>query len=121
MAKILVTEDDEAVREFVARALEISGHQVLQAIDGEDGFDAICACDGEIDLLLTDIRMPLMDGIALARSTATFFPALKILMMTGYADQRERAEGLENIVFDMVAKPFSLNEIRASVDRALAA
>ena len=92
MAKILVTEDDEAVRNFVVRALEIAGHQVLQAEDGEEGFDTLCGWDGEFDLLLTDIKMPVMDGIALARSASTFYPALKILMMTGYADQRERAE-----------------------------
>ena len=121
MAKILVTEDDSTVRQFVARALEQSGHQVLQAEDGEEGFDTICACDGEFDLLLTDIKMPIMDGIALAKSTATFFPALKILMMTGYADQRERADGINEIVLDVVSKPFSLAEICNSVDRALSA
>ncbi|MEM7299977.1 MAG: response regulator [Pseudomonadota bacterium] len=121
MAKILVTEDDEAVRSFIVRALQLSGHQVSEAEDGEMGFDTLCAADGEFDLLLTDIKMPIMDGITLAKSASTFFPALKILMMTGYADQRENARDLSRIVIDVVSKPFSLGQIRDSVEVALAA
>jgi len=76
---------------------------------------------GAFDLLLTDIKMPVMDGIELAHSAWDQYPGLKILMMTGYADQRERADGLMSIVIDVVSKPFSLAEIRGSVREALAA
>jgi len=120
MAKILLTEDDEAVRGFVGRALQIDGHSVVEAVDGEDGFDKLQEHEGDFDLLLTDIKMPFMDGIELSHLAAASFPNLKILMMTGYADQRERAGGLEKIVIDVVPKPFALAEIRTAVSDALA-
>jgi CheY-like chemotaxis protein len=71
--------------------------------------------------LLTDIKMPIMDGIALALSAARDFPALTILLMTGFADQRERASGLNTIVHDVITKPFSVADIRAAVASALTA
>lgn len=120
MAKILLTEDDEAVRSFVGRALEISGHQVITAEDGEEGYDCLIAHQGQFDLLLTDIKMPFMDGIELSRTAAAQFPDLKILMMTGFADQKERAGDLEDIVIDVVPKPFTLTQIRSAVDAAIA-
>lgn len=119
MAKILLTEDDDAVRSFVSRALELDGHQVILAEDGEDGFDKLREHDGEFDLLLTDIKMPFMDGIELARSAAQFYPDLKILFMTGFADQRERTSDLDCIVIDVVAKPFTLAQIKQMVNDAL--
>jgi CheY-like chemotaxis protein len=61
----------------------------------------------------------MMDGIALALATARDYPALTILLMTGYADQRERAAGLEALIHDVVTKPFSLAQIRAAVADAL--
>ena len=69
---------------------------------------------GAFELLLTDIRMPVMDGIALALAAARDIPALTILLMTGYADQRERAHGLDALIHDVVAKPFTLATIRAA-------
>ncbi len=63
--------------------------------------------------------MPEMDGIEMAIAAAKLFPAMKILLMTGYADQRERAEELNGIILDVVQKPFTLAEIRARVERAL--
>jgi CheY-like chemotaxis protein len=65
--------------------------------------------------------MPVMDGIALALAAARDHPRLVILLMTGYADQRERAYGLETLVHDVVSKPFSLATIREAVNDALAA
>jgi CheY-like chemotaxis protein len=65
--------------------------------------------------------MPVMDGIALALAAARDFPKLKILLMTGFADQRERAHGLNAIVHDVVTKPFSATGIRTAVAAALAA
>ncbi|MDE2375401.1 MAG: response regulator, partial [Hyphomicrobiales bacterium] len=71
------------------------------------------------DLLLTDIKMPMMDGIALALAVARDDPELPILLMTGYADQRERASGLDAIIHDVLAKPFSVAALRATVNEAL--
>ena len=76
---------------------------------------------GRFDLLLADIKMPIMDGIALALAAARDHPDLTILLMTGYADQRERAHGLDALVHDVITKPFTLVEIRQAVTGALAA
>jgi two-component system cell cycle response regulator CpdR len=121
VARILIAEDDEPVRAFVRRALMIDGHEVMEAEDGAEALAILEQRQGAFDLLLTDIRMPLMDGIALALAAAPQFPDLVILLMTGYADQRERAHGLEALVHDVVTKPFSLADIRAKVKEALAA
>ena len=91
MARILIAEDEEALRALTARALTDAGHEVLTAIDGADALDILTREGGRFDLLLTDIRMPLMDGIALALSVARDHPKIIILLMTAYADQRERA------------------------------
>ena len=74
---------------------------------------------GRFDLLLTDIKMPVMDGIALALQVGASFPEVTILMMTGFADQRERAHGLEALIYDVIAKPFTLADLLAKVDDAL--
>jgi CheY-like chemotaxis protein len=121
MARILLVDDEEPVRGFLKRGLEMDGHSVALAVDGGDGLDRLTEQGGAFDLLLTDIRMPLMDGIALALAAKRDFPDLAILLMTGFADQRERARGLENIVADVLTKPFSLGDLRAAVNRALAA
>lgn len=120
MAKILIAEDEAALRSFVARALKLDGHEVDEAGDGAEGLERL---GGQMryDLLLSDIRMPAMDGIELAHKASGLHPAMKILLMTGYAEQRERADGLAKIIVDVVSKPFSLPEIRAAVSRALAA
>jgi two-component system, cell cycle response regulator CpdR len=60
-----------------------------------------------------------MDGIALATASARVFPGLPILLMTGYADQRERAQGMDALVHDVVSKPFTLAEIRRAVGNAV--
>jgi two-component system, cell cycle response regulator CpdR len=121
MARILIAEDEDPIRALVARALTLDGHEVTTAKDGAEALDALGREGGAFELLLTDIRMPVMDGIALALATARDHPAVTILLMTGYADQRERAQGLDALVHDVIAKPFSLSTIRAAVKNALTA
>jgi CheY-like chemotaxis protein len=120
MARVLVAEDEEALRAFIARALAQDGHEVVATADGGEALDALIREQGRFDLLLTDIRMPVMDGIALALAAARDWPELTILLMTGYADQRERAHGLDALIHDVIAKPFSLSDIRKAVAEALA-
>jgi len=120
MARILIAEDDHPVRAFVRKALEMDGHSVIETEDGAEAYDRLVAERGMVDLLLSDIRMPLMDGIALALMSARDFPAVPILLMTGYADQRERAAELDAIVEDVITKPFALAELREVVRRTLA-
>jgi CheY-like chemotaxis protein len=119
MAQILLAEDDDSVRAFVKRALELDGHSVTAAEDGALALEILEEQGSRFDLLLSDIKMPVMDGIALALNAARDFPELPILLMTGFADQRERAHGLDQLVRDIVPKPFTLAEIRAAVTRIL--
>ena len=119
MARILIAEDDDAIRALVARALTEEGHEIVLAVDGGEALEKLGA-NGPFDLLLTDIKMPVMDGIALALAVARDFPDLPILLMTGYADQRERVSGLEALICDVIAKPFALAEIKFAVASAVA-
>jgi two-component system cell cycle response regulator CpdR len=120
MARILIAEDEEALRAMCARALSTLGHEVKTACDGGEALDIIQREAGRFDLLLTDIRMPVMDGIALALATGRDYPNLVILLMTGYADQRERAHGLDALIHDVITKPFTLAVLRDVVSEALA-
>ncbi|HZC56736.1 MAG TPA: response regulator [Xanthobacteraceae bacterium] len=119
MARILIAEDEETLRAMCARGLTIVGHDVRTANNGSEALDMLQREGGRFDLLLTDIRMPIMDGIALALAAARDFPDLVILLMTGYADQRERAHGLDALIRDVIAKPFTLAVLRAAVEEAL--
>jgi CheY-like chemotaxis protein len=119
MARILVVDDEEPIRKLVARGLSLDGHECLIAGDGGEALDIITAENGRFDLLLTDIRMPVMDGIALALAAKRDFPDLTIMLMTGYADQRERASSLEAIIVEVMTKPFTLADLRAVVARIL--
>jgi two-component system, cell cycle response regulator CpdR len=120
MARILIAEDEEALRALCARALATQGHEVESACDGSEALDLLTGEQGRFDLLLTDIRTPIMDGIALALAAARDFPDLTILLMTGYAEQRERAHGLDAIIHDVIAKPFTVTALRDSIKEALA-
>jgi len=121
MARILIAEDEEGLRTLVARALALDGHEVVTAGDGAEALDLLNRAQDSFSLLLTDIRMPIMDGIALARAAARDHPQLGILLMTGYADQRERTGGLESLIHDVITKPFSVGTIRNAVKQAIAA
>jgi two-component system cell cycle response regulator CpdR len=121
MARILIAEDEEGLRSLVARALSQDGHAVVTANDGAEALDVLTREQGAFELLLTDIRMPIMDGIALALAAARDHPNVAILLMTGYADQRERASNLDALIHDVIPKPFSLATIRGAVRDAIAA
>lgn len=120
MARVLIADDEESMRTLVARAIAMDGHDTVTAQDGAEALDILTEQDGAFDLLLTDIQMPIMDGIALALSAARDFPELTILLMTGFAHQRERASNLSAIAHDVVTKPFSVADIRTAVAGALA-
>jgi two-component system cell cycle response regulator CpdR len=121
MPRILIADDEDSMRALVARAIGMDGHDVVTAQDGAEALEILIREQGAFDLLLTDIQMPVMDGIALALSAARDFPTLTILLMTGFADQRERASNLDAIAHDVITKPFSVADIRAAVAEALAA
>ena len=119
MPRVLIADDEDSMRSLVARAVAMDGHETVTAEDGAEALDILTREEGAFDLLLTDIKMPVMDGIALALTVARDFPDLTVLLMTGFADQRERASNLSAIVHDVVTKPFSVSDIRAAVNAAL--
>ena len=121
MARVLIADDEDSMRSLLARAIAMDGHDIWAAQDGAEALDILTREPGAFDLLLTDIQMPVMDGIALALTAARDFPKLTILLMTGFADQRERASNLNAIVYDVITKPFSVADIRTAVAAALAA
>jgi CheY-like chemotaxis protein len=121
MARILIADDEESMRMLVARAIALDGHSIVTAQDGAEALEILTREDGRFDLLLSDIQMPVMDGIALALAAARDFPQVTILLMTGFADQRERASNLNAIAHDVISKPFSVAVIRAAIADALKA
>ena len=120
MSRVLIADDEDSMRLLVARAIAMDGHDTVTAQDGAEALEILTREDGAFDLLLTDIQMPVMDGIALALSAARDFPQLTILLMTGFAHQRERASNLSAIAHDVITKPFSVADIRTAVADALA-
>lgn len=120
MSRVLIADDEESMRTLVARAIAMDGHETVTAEDGAEALDILARDNGAFDLLLTDIQMPVMDGVALALAAARDYPRLVILLMTGFADQRERASGLDAIVHDVITKPFAVADIRTAVADALA-
>jgi two-component system cell cycle response regulator CpdR len=119
MARILIAEDNADLRAFIVRALRDDGHDITEAADGAAALEHLKQNNGAFDLLLSDVKMPVMDGIALALATARDYPDVTIVLMTGYAEQRERAYGLDALVRDVITKPFSLDQIKDAVRGAL--
>lgn len=119
MARILLVDDEPSVRAPLMRALQIDGHEVEEARDGADALDRFTTDETGFDLLISDIRMPVMDGIALTLSVAAEKPGFPIVLMTGYAEQRERARELQGLVEDVLTKPFPLAEFRAAIRAVL--
>jgi CheY-like chemotaxis protein len=121
MARILVAEDEAPLRGQIMRALAAGGHDAVATADGGEALDLLVRELGRFDLLLADIKMPVMDGIALALVAARDYPDLLILLMTGFADQRERASGLDALIHDILTKPFALADLQCAVEGAIRA
>lgn len=115
--RILIAEDNPAVREFITRALTGAGHEVVATVDGQQALDRLSA--ERYDVLVTDIVMPNVDGIALALKATSLHPDLRIVMISGYAQERMRAHNIDALVHRIIAKPFSIDEICGAVKDAL--
>ena len=119
MAHILLAEDDESLRKFLAQALVRAGHAVTDFGDGSDAYE--CLKGVRFDLLLTDIVMPGMDGIELAKRAVELNEALKIMFITGFAAVALHPSSNAPKQAKVLSKPFHLREIVAEVDRMIAA
>jgi len=119
MAQILLAEDDESLRRFLAAALVKAGHRVCDFSNGGEAFD--CLQKLHFDLLLTDIVMPGMDGIELAKRAAEMDPALKIMFITGFAAVALHPSSQAPKQAKVLSKPFHLREIVQEIERMVAA
>ncbi len=117
MAHILLAEDDVAVRDFTYRALQMDGHAVMTAHEGQEALRCLTVPGDAYDLLLSDIRMPVIDGATLARLAFRQRPDLPILLMTGY--YAGESEDYPPSVVGVLQKPFTLDGIRDAVNRSL--
>lgn len=115
--RILIAEDNPAVREFITRALAGAGHEVVATVDGQQALDQLTR--ETYDVLVTDIVMPNVDGIALALKATSLHPDLRIVMISGYAQERMRAHNIDALVHRIIAKPFSIAEICDAVKDAM--
>jgi two-component system, cell cycle response regulator CpdR len=118
MARILLADDDAATRDLVRRALEADGHSVLVTQDGNEALEQARE-GGKFDLLVSDVEMPLLDGVKLAERAFPLQPGLRVLLMSGFADQLERAKDLSGPHVAVLSKPFTLDQVRASVRKLL--
>jgi two-component system, cell cycle response regulator CpdR len=119
MIRVVLADDLALVRGGMRVILEAEPdiRVVGEAADGAEAVEQSIQLGP--DVVVMDIRMPVMDGIALALAASRDYPGLTILLMTGYADQRERAHGLNALIHDVITKPFSLGDIRGAVNDAL--
>jgi two-component system, cell cycle response regulator CpdR len=119
MVKILLAEDDDDLRRFLVKALEKAGHRVTPFAEGLSAYEEIK--QDSFDLLLTDIVMPEMDGIELARRAAELDPALKIMFITGFAAVALNPDSNAPKDAKVLSKPFHLRDLVDEVNRLMAA
>ena len=117
---ILVVEDDSAVRELVCEILRDLDYEVMEAVDGPGGL-AVLNSPARIDLLVTDVGLPGLNGRQLADAARATRPTLKVLFMTGYAEAAARANGFLDTGMEMITKPFTLESMATRIRRIVAA
>ena len=117
--RILVVDDEPAMRSFIADALRASGYDVIVAASGRDALSAVYADTLTPALLLTDIEMPGMNGIELAARLRADRPATRVVLMTGREASAARAREREGLVEGVLLKPFGIGELLEAVLEAI--
>ncbi len=115
---ILLVEDEDPVRAFAARALTMRGYEVIAAADAEEAMELLTENENRIDLLVSDVVMPGMDGPTFAAEAKKLRPDLKVIFVSGYAEDSFR-KNLQDHDFIFLPKPFSLTELTTKVKEAL--
>ncbi|MCW5714103.1 MAG: PAS domain-containing protein [Bauldia sp.] len=118
-ARILLVEDEEAVRAFAARALRSRGYEVEVASTGVEALEVMSQLGGEVDLVVSDVVMPEMDGPTLLRELRKTRPDLKIIFVSGYAEDAFKKNLPEGEIFSFLPKPFSLKQLATAVKETL--
>ncbi|MEM9146590.1 MAG: ATP-binding protein [Pseudomonadota bacterium] len=115
---VLLVEDEDPVRAFAARALKLRGYEVVEAATAEEAMEILEDEDYMVDLLVSDVVMPGMDGPTFASLARKMRPGLRLIFVSGYAEESFR-KNLTETDFMFLAKPFSLNELTGKVKEAL--
>ena len=118
-ASILLVEDEEAVRAFAARALTSRGYKVAEAASGIEALEVMAELDNQIDLVVSDVVMPELDGPSLLKELRKTQPDLKIIFVSGYAEDAFRKNLPEGEEFHFLPKPFSLKQLAVAVKETL--
>jgi len=113
---ILIVDDEELVRRTTCRILSRSGHQLLEASSSEEALALLAGQSFPVDLLLTDLTLPGIDGMELVRRLRSDQPALPVLFMSGYPDEG-RLDQLDGVEF--IRKPFTPNELKTKISTML--
>ncbi len=116
---LLLVEDEEAVRAFAARALASRGYQVLEAGSGVEALEVMAEHGGEVDLILSDVVMPEMDGPTLLRELRGTHPDIKVIFMSGYAEEAFAKNLPEGADFGFLPKPFTLKQLIEAVKKSM--
>jgi len=112
---ILLAEDEASVRDLAARVLQDAGYTVLCAADGAEALSRIRTHEGPIDLILTDVVMPKVNGPAMAREARSRYPGVKLLFMSGYAGNPVERMGQNMVGVPILRKPFTARELTEKV------
>jgi two-component system cell cycle sensor histidine kinase/response regulator CckA len=112
---VMLVEDDDPVRIFGARALRNKGYKVIEAKSGEAALDLIRNADKQVDLLITDVVMPRMDGPGLVREVREIHPQMKVIFISGYTEDAFRQRLGSDSGIDFLPKPFSLKQLATKV------
>ncbi len=118
---ILLVEDEEGLRGLNARGLTSRGYTVLEAGNGVEAIEMIESRGGDVDLVVSDVVMPEMDGPTLAKELRTRNPGLKIIFVSGYAEDAFEKNLPDDVQFNFLAKPFTLKQLVAAVKETMAA
>ena len=117
--RILLVEDEESVRAFSARALRATGYEVFEADGGEEALEVLEDLDFKIDLMISDVVMPEMDGPSLLKHVRQTMPNLKVIFVSGYAEESVRRDIEDDQSVEFLPKPYSLDQINSKVKEVL--
>jgi two-component system cell cycle sensor histidine kinase/response regulator CckA len=117
--RILLVEDEESVRAFSAQALRATGYEVFEADGGEEALEVLEDLDFKIDLMISDVVMPEMDGPSLLKHVRETMPNLKVIFVSGYAEESVRRDIEDDQSVEFLPKPYSLDQINTKVKEVL--
>ena len=115
---ILVADDEKNIREGLREALALDGYEVLTAADGQEAMEAVTR--GDVDLLITDLKMPRLSGEELLKGVTSQFPTLPVIILTGHGTIESAVQAMHDGAYDFLTKPVNLDRLSLLVKRALA-